>query len=538
MIFWRLEIKLNSRLFFFSGVDMKILTLLLATFAVSVGLAKPPAEPVVAAAMKTSPVQRTEDEMRRRIESLKPEDRRDLGKIVSFLLLSRVKGNLEAFTERHDPKALAELLRPWNPEEQNEIKAELLAVTDKPSFKVDGASLFITVKDETVELAVQDPFDGIFRINGHMIRINPATKYRYFKEQIDALTKVSANKNPLLGSLVPNAEAGVVDAVVKIGSSVAKFVRPAGAATAGVVKTEAVETGDAVGDAWMQMGMEKRALKAAKKAEEAEALRKQNSTVRKMGKWTVVKLGVGGGTFYAGSMFGCGAGQWDLDTVSNKCVKSLASLPAKIMCDKKIKVEGCVDTVGGLDSVKGPNGEVTYSPTYIPGEGCVPTANGYSKKLSVEKRDGAEVTRVKAINPSAPLPPPLTTTSIEMTFNKDSDPKSPKILKKSITEVITSNVGKTKDRVIGQRVWTYTDEKHYTITIFGALTKENGEFLDVSKVPTQTLSCNEDELNKDCKDLYDSVIGGLGKEKNCDPPKNKQILPPNRGMPEPMNFTR
>jgi hypothetical protein len=441
-----------------------------------------------------------------KLSRFNPEDQRMLGRIVSFMLLQKVKGHFETFVQNRDESALSELLKSWNPEERMEIKKELMAGFEKPSFRVDGSSLFISLREQEVELKVENPFEGVFQINGQRIRINPESKYKYFKEQFDALSIVS-HKPSLFEFLIPRAEAGPATLAPKIGSWIAKYLKPASAAAGGAVKGEAAATGDSVGDAFMEMARAER--KAPSLTDKVVAKGKQAAKF--------VGVTVAGG-FVANTAFSCFAISWDWNTMTNTCIKSTSKLVGATLCDAKIRTKNCVEEVGALDAqVKKSSNSAPppIVPLNVTDGKCMPTEDGFAKDVTRWKLDSAEIARTAGKNPGTPIVSltPIVTTAVHIEYQKVENSK--KLNFKTVTEVMTSNRPPTQGKVVMQRVWNYIGD-NWSVATYGPITDAKGNFVDVSKVPTKTLKCVADKMDDACKTVYEDGVGGMGEAKNCD----------------------
>jgi hypothetical protein len=551
---------------------MKILMLVLGLFSLPVNAAQTkksaPSKSHQAAATTEN---NYEAEIRREIQKLKPEDRETLGRMVSFTLLLEIKVNMNAFLNYRDEKALSRLLRAWSPEERADIKKELLAITETPTVRFEGSSLLFSLKDQVVEFQVVDPFDGVFRINGHRIRINPLSKYSTFKEQLDSALNASF-RPPWIEAIFPEAQAGIGSMAAEGAAKLFKFVKPASAAAGGTVKEEAVVTGDRIGDEFMYLA--KKGREEALDAEKAAKIAKRKEFIRNN------VSGVAVGSTISALGITCIGFATDWKEKTNHCANMVLEVPAKVMCSaSKEKKKDCVENVGALDAqVKASDDTSTVRTVLRKESECVPKGNGFTKKFTLDLVTKNEIARASSINPDAPPPVGAIRSSIQIEYEppakntKESSKDSKETNKdtsnkmKTMVETLTTNECDIQDqtsesakelakckqlqnsqkrkpqnqddqplgKIAGQRIWTF-DGDNFTVKIFKPLFDDQGNFIAYD--PTvQEEKCNVKNLSKECKLLSDQTLGSLGQAKDCvlhpnSTPKAtiEMVMPPRTG---------
>jgi hypothetical protein len=434
-----------------------------------------------------------------KIENLKPAERQYLGRMVSFTLLHQIAADLTAFYDYGDNAALAKLLEPWGPEESLEIKRELLAVKERPKFQVHSETLFITLSEGVIEFKVEDPFDGLFKIDGKLVKIQPNSKYRYFKEKLGDGSDVSLRLPFFFDLVLPKAQAGMWSAAAEM------LRKPVAAAAGGAVKEGAAKQVDNVGDAFMEMLRQERAALTVKQR------------AIKAAKVATPVVGVP-------LVFNCVALNTEWDPIRNKCIDGIAKIPAKVLCTTKLRTEGCISNVGEFASALNAPTTATggFSVKPVNGDECVPgEAGSFKKDIQIEFDDVPEAVRLAKANPDGPVPLPLKTIHVHLEYQAVAGTgNGPTVMaKKSIVQLEKN----AKGNIIKRRNWTFTGDKWDIDTWDTPQSAQATYTANLVPAPPRKISCSKDKLEGECSALYNQVLIALGPLNECKPKNPAQV---------------
>jgi hypothetical protein len=434
-----------------------------------------------------------------------PDDRAVGGRMGSTPRLQQAAAHLRTFFDSRDPKALTVLLDAWSPEERTFIKREFMAFKGDPAFRVQGTKMFISLEQDEVTLQVEDPFNGVLRVNGHLIRVQPESRYEDLKEKLSLKVDVSERRSLFLPWLLPAANAGLGTFALQQAEKLMTLVRPVTATTGGLVKKEAAVTGDAVGDEFMR---------AAKEARTPPTLlQKAGAAVKGKAIWVAGFVGAGA----AGpALWNCFGLNMNWDDVMQSCP---AKQVGKLLCDKKKKPDGCVTTTGEASAqLVGTDKSVTPYVETDEDNKCVLIDKGFAKDVNVRFiKDSVIAKAKKERGPDVPLKslPPLFTHETHIEYSVGKDEKNPQLLNKSMSDTVIAGDGKT---IMEQSFWTYKGDD-WTITIFDKpptkLKEQDLSDLRTIYMHPRKLECKKAKLSDECQVRLNQTLESMGPAKSC-----------------------
>jgi hypothetical protein len=469
----------------------------------SSGLAKSPARSKLSNNQEPAMAAKSERD-KFRLEGLAPSAREELARLVSVTLLHETQAHLEAFFEHKDEKALSALLEPWSAEERLEITKELMSISEKPKLRVENTSMFIVLKDGEFEFKVEDPFEGLFRINGQALKIDPLSKYRFFKEKFNQFSEISSYGSPFFRFFETEANAGVSSLLVK--KAAAAMLKPTTAAVGGAVKAKALPQAARITGSFVKRPLAKAAAAPAPRSFWRDfwgremAVQVRNNAVGSMG--AVAGL--------------CIIFATDLKRRTNGC-KDFA---VQTLCIHEMRKEGCVNSVGDLKP-EIEQATATTPPIVVVepvnGGKCQETKNGLAKDVNVNLVNALKTKQLRAQNKNASFPPPMETVKIHLEYDKNpTDPKKLKL--KTITQVVKSEEEPTKGEIIETSIWRY-DGDNWTIETYTPNTTSPKDaksmYLGLANKNLSTISCDAKNPSEECKAQSGQLASTLKDEINC-----------------------